>query len=309
MPSRGLERYRGTLKKDCQTMDTPGTGSPWIIEGNAQNFEQIVAQRSNEATVVVDFWATWCGPCQELGPVLEKLAAEYNGGFLLVKVDVDQQPELAEMFGVQWIPAVYGIKNGQLADQFMGVLPEDQLRQWLNQFQPTGLEKLLQEAEQLSQTDPHGAEEKFREALELAPQEDGIRIRLAQLLLQNHRNQEVGEILKQLEARGYLEPEAETLKAELELRAHAADAGDVAECKAAVAANPEDLSLQLKLVDALAASQQYEQALELGIQVIQRASGELREEARSTMVNLFHHLGPEADLTRTYRRKLATALY
>src|SRR5262245_58544417 len=108
--------------------------SPWIIEGTEQNFEQEVLARSNELTVIVDFWATWCGPCQELGPVLEKLASEAAGQFLLVKVDVDKQPGIAAAFQVRSIPHVFALRNGQLLDQFMGALPEEQIREWLERF-------------------------------------------------------------------------------------------------------------------------------------------------------------------------------
>jgi putative thioredoxin len=283
--------------------------SPWIIEGTEQNFEQAVLQKSQELPVIVDFWATWCGPCQELGPILEKLAREYAGQFLLVKVDVDQQPGVAAAFQVRSIPHVFALRYGQLVDQFMGALAEDQIRQWLDQFQPTPAEALVQEAKKLEGEDPAGAAAKYREALELTPQDDRIRVDLARLLLKQHKNAECRELIEQLAARGYLEPEAENIKAELAVRDAAAEAGGVAECRAALAAKPDDLLLQLKLAEALGAAQQFEEALEICLSVVGRAAGETREEARTTMVNLFRMLGPEAELTRVYRRKLATALY
>jgi putative thioredoxin len=283
--------------------------SPWIIEGTEQNFDQAVLQKSQELPVIVDFWATWCGPCQELGPILEKLAREYAGQFLLVKVDVDQQPGIAAAFQVRSIPHVFALRNGQLVDQFMGALPEEQIRQWLDQFQPTPAESLVLEAKKLEGEDSTSAEAKYREALELAPQDDRIRIDLARLLLKQHKNVECRAIIDHLAARGFLEPEAEHIKAELDVRAAAAEAGGVAECRTALAAKPDDLILQLKLAEALGASQQYQEALDLCLSVVGRAAGETREEARTTMVNLFHMLGPEAELTREYRRKLATALY
>ena len=299
-------------------MDLPAA-SPWIIDGTEQNFDSDVLQRSQEITVVVDFWAPWCAPCRELGPVLERLATESAGQFLLVKVDIDQQPGIAQAFGVQSIPHVFALRNGQLADQFTGALPEDQVRQWLAKFQPSPAELLVQEARKLAAEDTAEAEAKYREALELAPNDDKIRIELARLLLKQHRNDDAREIVTKLEARGFLEPEAENIKAELDLRAAAAEAGGVAECRAALAAHPDDPKLKLKLAEALGAAQQYEEALALCLATVQSTSGQsaaaqpaaanLREEARTTMVNLFHLLGPEADLTKTYRRKLATALY
>lgn len=289
-------------------MNSPAP-SPWIIEGTEQNFEQEVITRSQELPVIVDFWATWCGPCKELGPILERIATENAGQFLLVKVDVDQQPRVAQAFGVQSIPHVFALRNGQLVDQFQGALPEDQVRQWLTQFQPSPAELLLQEARRLEQEDTAEAEAKYLEALELSPQDDRIRIELARMLLKQHRNADTREIINKLEARGYLEPEAENIKAELDLRTAAAEAGGVAECRAALASNPNDPNLQLKLAESLGAAQQFQEALDLCLAVVQGTTGDLRNEARTTMVNLFHMLGAEADLTKTYRRKLATALY
>lgn len=283
--------------------------SPWIIDGTEQNFDVEVLQRSQEIPVIVDFWAPWCAPCRELGPVLERLTSEAGGQFLLVKVDIDQQPGIAQAFGVQSIPHVFALRNGQLADQFMGALPEDQIRQWLARFQPSPAELLILEARKLASEDTAEAEAKYREALELVPNEDKIRIELARLLLKQHRNDDARAIITKLEARGFLEPDAENIKAELDLRAAAAEAGGVAECRAALAASPNDSKLRLKLAEALGAGQQYEEALGLCLAVVQSATGDLRNEARTTMVNLFHLLGPEADLTKTYRRKLATALY
>ena len=283
--------------------------SPWIIDGTEQNFEQEVIARSNEVPVIVDFWATWCGPCQELGPMLERLAQESAGQFILVKVDVDQQPRLAQAFGVQSIPHVFALRNGKLIDQLQGLLTEEQLREWLAQFQPTPAELLVQEARKLEQESIGEAEAKYREALELAPQDDRIRIELARMLLKQHRNADAREIITKLEERGFLEPEAENLKAELDLRAAAAEAGGVGECRAALAANPSDPKLQLHLAEALGGAQQFQEALDLCLGVVRSTTGDLRNEARTTMINLFHLLGPEAELTRTYRRKLATALY
>jgi len=283
--------------------------SPWIIDGRLETFEQDVLERSHQVPVVVDFWATWCGPCQQLTPVLEKLAQEYNGRFLLVKVNVDEQPEIAAGFGVQSIPHVFAIRDGQMANQFMGALPEDQLRVWLDSFLPSRYDELIAEAAGLEASDARAAEEKYRAALEEKPDESAAKIGLARVLLAQHRDHESSQILQELEARGYLEPEAENVKAELELRAAAEEAGGVAECRAAVAADPENLELQLKLADALAAAHKYDEALEICLQLVQKDKATMGEPARETMVKIFQLLGSGSTLAQEYRRKLAVALY
>jgi putative thioredoxin len=254
-------------------------GNDWVVVGTEQNFEQVALHRSNDIPVLVDFWAPWCAPCRELTPRLERLCMESAGQLLLVKVNVEDEPRLAQYFGVQTIPAVFLLRNGQIADHFAGVQPEPTLRAWVARFLPTAAERLAAEALALESSDPSTAEMKYREAL------------------------------AELEQRGFLEPEAEAIRDELDLRAAAAESGGVSQCRAALASQPGDPGLMLNLADALGAAQQFEEALELCLDVVKATQGSEREHARSTMVKLFHLLGNEAELVRVYRRKLATALY
>jgi len=283
--------------------------SSWIVNTTAATFEKDVIARSMEVPVVVDFWAPWCEPCRQLAPLLEKLANEQSGKFVLVKVDIDQAPEIAQAFGVQSIPYVVALREGQPVDNFMGILPEDQLREWLKSILPLPAEQLLKEGLALEPDDPKAAEAKYREAAHLMPDVDTIQLRLAAVLLAQRRADECSRIITKLEERGFLEPEAEKIKSQLELIEAAAEAGGVDEARKAAAANPDDLSLRIKLADALAVSNKHEEALQICLDVIRQDRTGAGVEAKEAMVKMFDMLGPGSELTSEYRRKLATALY
>jgi len=145
-------------------MNNNADQSPWILEADEASFQQLAVERSRELLVVVDFWAPWCQPCRLLGPSLEKLAVEYDGKFLLVKADTERVPNIAAGFGVQSIPAVFAMRDGQLIDYFVGLLPEGQLRSWIDRQLPSPAEQLVAEARTLEATDTSAAEAKYAEA-------------------------------------------------------------------------------------------------------------------------------------------------
>lgn len=283
--------------------------SPWIIDVTEETFQTVVIDQSQAIPVIVDFWATWCQPCRHLGPLLEKLANEAAGAWILAKVNVDEQQQIAAAFQVQSIPTVFAVQGGQILDQFAGLLPEPQLREWLGRFQPSAEDLALTEAKALATTDPRAAEEKFLEVLESTNNKDAVKIELARFYVDQHRDADSRALLDQLEARGFLEPQAQDIKAELELRAAAAESGGVGECRTALASDPENPTLKLHLADALAAVKQFPEALDLCLELVKTGDAAIKEQAKTTMVNMFLILGNGADLTQSYRRKLATALY
>jgi|688.fasta_scaffold09978_7 putative thioredoxin len=283
--------------------------APSVVDATEENFESVALEQSHQRAVVIDFWAEWCAPCRQLAPLLEKIVGESGGELQLVKVNVEEQQRLAGYFQVQSIPAVFILRNGQIADAFNGLLPEAALRERLGKFQATPAQKLAAEAARLESSAPAEAEEKYLAALELAPGEDSFRLSLARFYLQQHRMQDARQQLEHLERRGFLEPEGERIKAELELRSAAAESGELSQLRAQLAANPGQPEVQLSLAEGLAAAHQYEEALELCLQVVQATTGEPRDKARSVMVQMFQVLGPEAELARTFRRRLATLLY
>ncbi|VAX42259.1 FIG000875: Thioredoxin domain-containing protein EC-YbbN [hydrothermal vent metagenome] len=285
------------------------TTSQWIINVNSQTFQQEVIEQSMRLPVVIDFWAEWCEPCKTLMPLLDKLAIEHDGKFLLAKVNIEESQEVAGAFGISSIPFVAAVFQGEIVNQFQGLLPEAQIREWLETFLPSRAQELMTQGMALEETDPQAAEAAYVEALGLEPDVDAIKVRLAIVILAQNRDDEAREIITKLEERGYLEPEAEVVKSQLELRATAAEAGGVEEARAAVAANPENLSLQLILADALAVANKHREALEKCIELIQKDKSGIGQDAKETMVKIFDMLGPQSQLVSEFRRKLATLLY
>ena len=283
--------------------------SPFVINVTMATFQNDVVQKSMETPVVIDFWAPWCNPCKQLAPILEKLAVEFGGKFILAKVNTDEEPQVAQAFGIQSLPTVFALVQGQPVDQFVGMMTEEQIRQWLTPLLPSPAQILAQEAMALTETDPKAAEAKYREALILVPGEDSLKICLANVVLKQGRLEEVSSILEALAARGFLEPEAERIKSELELRLAAAESGGVDEARKAADADPNNLILRIRLADAYAAVSQHRKALEICLEIVKQDFGEPRNEAKTTMVKIFDVLGPASELTGEFRRQLATALY
>ncbi|WP_166825253.1 thioredoxin [Thalassoroseus pseudoceratinae] len=285
------------------------SSSSWILETPPADVQTEIVDRSHELPVVIDFWAPWCQPCRALGPVLEKLATEGGGQFLLVKVNIDEHQELAQAFRVSSIPAVFALKDGQLADQFVGVKDETELKAWLQGLGPSPTQELLRRGQELSESDPLAAEQSFREALSLEPDNDAIRVALAGVLAQQEKDDEARRIIDDLEKRGFLEPEAQQIKSALELRASAEEAGDITELRSAVAEKPDDLKLQLQLAETLAAHKQFEEAMKICLEVIHSDRDGIGQDARESMLKMFDFVGAGSPLVTEYRRKLATALY
>jgi putative thioredoxin len=283
--------------------------NPHVIEATVENFQREVIERSYEVPVVVDFWAAWCAPCRALGPVLERLATEYAGKFVLVKADTELLPEIAGGFGVRSIPAVFGLRDGQAVDGFLGAQPEAVVREWLDRLMPSPAEQIAAEARRLEPDDPKAAEARYRAALDLEPDSPTTLLGLARVSVRQGRFDEARTLIRTLEGRGYFDPQVDSVKAELELQAQATGTGGVAAARAALAARPDDPALRLELAETLAASGQHEEALELALALVEEHRKDVSESARQLMVNVFHVLPPESELVSEFRRRLSLALY
>ncbi len=272
-----------------------------------QDFEARALQPSLEIPVLVDFWAEWCGPCQTLKPMLEKLAEEYQGRFLLAKVNADTNPELSQYFGVRSIPTVVMLVGGQPQDGFTGALPESELRAFIDRFVAPPAADLRAEAAALAQTgDWNGALQILIQATQENPGDEGARLDAVEALLELERKEEAEQLLG-LEYTAEAD-RAQSLKARLAL---AANAVDTAPLQAKVDANPDDHAARLELARALAGNGQYEAAMEAALEVVRRDRFFDGGAGRRVLLELFEALGGNEhydDLVRKYRRALSATL-
>jgi putative thioredoxin len=275
-----------------------------VREIDQASFGAEVLQRSHEVPVVVDFWATWCGPCRTLGPALERVAEAFNGAFDLVKVDVDQSQALAAQFGVQGIPTVIGFRDGRPAARFTGAIPEPAIRQWVEQILPTETDHMVDRArDQVLEGDESGAEQTLRQILENVPDHPEAGTALASLLISRHDTQEALILL------GRLPRSAEVERLEAAARVATSRGSDVLGLKERLAAHPEDDNARIELGRALAARGEHEPALDNLLAVVKSGNPAQRDSARRAMVDIFGVLGSGHPLTNEYRRALANALF
>ena len=281
--------------------------SPHVLEVTAETFEQDVLEASKQAPVVVDFWAPWCAPCRALGPVLEKLAAEYGGRFRLAKVNTEENVELAQAFNVRSIPDVRAFRGGRQVDQFMGVLPEPRVRAFLEDLVPSPAElEWLRAAELRLAGDLAAAPAALRKALELNPQLHLARIDLAEVLMETGQHEEASTQLDGVPD----DPDWDARVAALrQAVAFAQAGGSESDLSARVAADPGDLEARLALAGALAARKSWRDALEHLLEIVQRNKSWRDGEARKQMIAIFNLAAADEDLVGEYRRKLASVLF
>jgi putative thioredoxin len=283
--------------------------SDYSFDSVTATFEQDVLERSKTVPVLVDFWAPWCAPCRALKPILEKLAVEYAGRFVLAKVNTDENPDVASRYGVRGIPNVKAFVDGELADEFTGALPESGVRQFLERLAPSPGETLRRSAhEALARGDFDVAEATLREALALDPGNEAAHVDLAELRV---ARQDYGGAEAALAAvpEHRRDERAATLAAKVALWRRGQTLPDLGRLKAAVDARPEDSDARLGYAERLAAEGRLQPAMDELIEVVRRDRGEKRERARKTLVTLFGVAADQPDLVSEYRRKLSGALY
>jgi putative thioredoxin len=283
--------------------------SQWVIDVAEADFEREVIGRSHEKPVVVDFWAPWCGPCRALGPMLERLADERGGEFILAKINTDEAQNLAMAFQIEAIPAVKAFRQGNVVLEFTGVLPELQLREFVNRICPSEADKLAAQATKLEATHPSEAESLYRRALALDKSEQVALIGLARLLVARGDSSAAEELLERIFPGTELASEVDRLRGVLDLRRLAADLGEEDSARQRVAADRTNPEAHYTLGCILAGVGNYPAALAelLAAAEIDKtwASGKVRE----AMVRVFHVIGVRSELADEYRDKLTRLLY
>ncbi|VVE36694.1 Thioredoxin [Pandoraea pneumonica] len=283
-----------------------------MIDTNLASFDDDVLAVSHQVPVLADFWAPWCGPCNVLGPLLEKLEAEAQGRLRLVKINADENPQLCADYGVRSLPTVVAFVDGEPVDQFVGALPEGQLRAFIERIVPNPAEMARQVARQaIAEGNPSVARDALQAALALDPAHDEIRLDLVDVLIEMDdlagARTELALISPRTAAGGNARIAAlETRLAAAEQASHLPPA---AQLLPRVQAEPDNLQARLDLANRYLADHAYEQALETLLGIVQRDRTFGDDVGRKSMLAVFDALGGTDPATvAAWRRKLSAAL-
>ena len=276
-----------------------------MVEVTDASFEREVVARSHEAPVIVECWAPWCGPCRILGPVLESLAEEFAGQVQLARLNTDENPVVSQQHGIESIPAVFAYQDGQPVSQFLGALPEPQVREFVEVLLPSSADMAAQEAEALvEQGQPAAALERFEQIVADDPSHEGSTAMLAHLLLQGGHEERAEELANRVPAN----KGAKRTLATIHLR-RAARGQDEAALRARLSADAGDAEAEYRLGALLADRAEWQEALDRLLQSVRLDRSLDDDAARLLLLDAFVMLGDESPLTQDYRRRLGSVLF
>lgn len=284
--------------------------SQYISVGTQENFVHAVIEKSKQVPVLVDFWADWCAPCKNLMPILAKLAEEYAGKFHLVKVNTDEQQALAMHFGIRSLPTVKLFRDGQPVDEFMGALPEQGVRQFLDRHVGDEVEMFLEQIDNLvAEGDSANAEAALGQAMQQLPDDSRVLLKLAGLRLDRGDVEGARELVDRLPADQLDSPGAKSIQARFALSERASDAPEEGELRAAIERDPNDLKARDQLSAVLYARNDIEGAMEQLLEIVKRDRTWEDDSGRMQLIRMFDALGSSNPIVQKYRRQLAVSLY
>ena len=283
--------------------------SAHIFDVSNENFQTDVMEASQNTLIMLDFWATWCGPCQSLMPVVTKLAEEFNGAFHLAKVNIDEHQELAAQFAVRSVPTIKFIKQGQVVDEFTGVLSEGEIRNLLDKHIEKESDRLLNAAiTQYEAGDNIKAIEAIQDISKLDPNNPRIALVYADLMIREKRYDLAQEVLQSLSYEMRQTEQVTAMLAKIEFATNAADLPAEDELLRAISNDPMDCKSRHQLSTLYTMQGDYEKALEQLLEIVKRDRQYEDDAGRKAMLKLFDMLGTN-DLVHQYRRKMMAALY
>ena len=281
----------------------------YSFDVDADNFQQVVIEGSQQVPVLVDFWAEWCGPCRMLKPVLEKLAEEFRGKFILAKVDSDKHQAIAARYGVRGIPSVKAFVGGEVVDEFSGALPESGVREFLERVIPSPADELHIAARRArDQGDPAKALQLLAEASKLDTLNEAVRLDAADILVELGQLDEARRLFDSLSPLARMEERAQQVLARLSFAEGGQKGGDEADLRSRIAEQPDDMETRMQLANLLVAAGRHQDGLEEFLEMVRRDRAWNDEAARKAILAVFNLLGGQGPLVSEYRRKLARAL-
>lgn len=284
--------------------------SPFIIDVTAENFEAVVIEGSKTQPVLVDFWAPWCNPCQMLIPVVSKLAEAFNGQFILAKINTDENQELAGANGVKSLPTVKMFKDGVAVDEFMGALPEGEVRAFIEKHIEQQVNPMYEQAMQAYEAgDTEQALGLLNQVLAEEPNNASLKIDIADVLVTHKDYEGAIAVINSLSDEQKVDANANELIAQINMKQRLENAPPTDKLEQRIEKDENDLEAYILLSDAYAASNNIEPAFELLLTVMKKDRSFNDDAGRKGLINLFDALGAEHPLTKTYRRKMFSLMH